>query len=47
MQPCIAAGIAAIGSETLEGKAFKLLNKSWNGKLIAAEEKIRKQEEEK
>ena len=44
MQPCISAGIEAVGADTLEGKAFKLLNTSRRGRLEAAEEKIKKQE---
>lgn len=43
MQPCIDAGISAVGSSTLEGKSFRLLNRSWDGRLDAAEEKIIKQ----
>jgi hypothetical protein len=42
MKPCIDAGIAAVG--TMEGKAYKLLVDSWDGRLVAAEEKIKKQE---
>ena len=41
MQPCIDAGISAVGG--IEGKAFRLLNRSWDGRLDAAEEKIKKQ----
>ena len=44
MQPCIDAGIDAVGSSTLEGRSFKLLNRSWDGRLDAAEEKVKKQE---
>ena len=46
MQPCIDAGIAAVGSSTIEGRSFKVLNTSWDGRLDAAEEKIKKQKEE-
>jgi len=40
MKPCIDAGIAAVGTGSLKGKSFKLLLKSWDGRLVAAEEKI-------
>jgi len=44
MQPCIDAGIAAVGSTSLEGRSFRVLNTSREGRLVAAEEKIAKQE---
>lgn len=44
MQPCIEAGILGVGTDTLEGKAFRLLNNSRDGRIVAAEEKIAKQE---
>lgn len=47
MQPCIEAGIVAIGSGSLEGRSFQLLNNSWDGRLDAAEEKLAAQAEEK
>ena len=39
LQPCIDAGIAAVGTETLRGRAFDVLRRSWDGRLKAAEEK--------
>lgn len=45
MQPCIDAGISAVGSETLEGRSFRVLNTSRRGRIEAAEEKIKKQKE--
>ena len=46
MQPCIEAGIVAVGSTTLDGRAYRVLNTSRRGRLEAAEEKIAKQEAE-
>ncbi len=40
LQRCITLGIAAVGSETLEGRAYSLVNRSWDGRVAAAEAKI-------
>lgn len=45
MQPCIDAGIGAVGSQTLLGKSWRLLNGSWDGRVTAAEEKLEAAEE--
>lgn len=37
MQPCIEAGISAVGSRSLNGRAWSLLNRSWDGRILAAE----------
>lgn len=44
MQPCIAAGICAVGTASLEGRAWDALNTSWDGRLLEAEAKIKKGE---
>jgi hypothetical protein len=43
MQPCIEAGILSVGADTLDGKAYRVLNTSRDGRIVAAEEKIAKQ----
>lgn len=41
--PCISAGIESVGENSLKGRAWKLLYRSWDGRLDAAEEKVRGQ----
>ena len=43
MAPVISAALVQMGASTLEGRATVLLYSSWDGRLDAAEEKIRKQ----
>ena len=41
--PCIEAGISAVGSRSLEGRAWRLLHDSKDGNIKAAEEKVAQQ----
>jgi len=37
IRPCVLLGIGAVGSATLDGRAYKKLLDSWDGRLTAAE----------
>ncbi|KKN05039.1 hypothetical protein LCGC14_1091490 [marine sediment metagenome] len=39
LQPCVRAGIAAVG--TLDGRAFQALNKSWKARVDAGMEVVK------
>ena len=41
LQPCVRAGIAAVGTESLKGRAFIQLNKSWKARVDAGMEVVK------
>lgn len=44
--PVFSAAISHVGSESLEGRSWSVLQKSWDGRIKAGESKIAQQEAE-